>query len=133
MNNKYMLDTDICSYIIKENSELAVQKFWEHKNDELCISVISYAELMYGSLHRGSLSMNSKIKRFLESFSIINFDESAAKHYAQIRQTLVSEGIPIEDMDMLIAACAISENAVLVTNNEKHFSRIENLKIENWS
>jgi tRNA(fMet)-specific endonuclease VapC len=132
MSAKFMLDTDISSYIIKNNPASVVENFKKHKNGELLLSVISYGELQYGALHRKNIVLYSKIKLFVNSLVIINFDEVAAEHYAQIRHTLNTKGTPLDDTDIQIAACALSAHANLITNNAKHFSKIPNLKTKNW-
>ncbi|GHV88669.1 ribonuclease VapC [Spirochaetia bacterium] len=132
MAQVYLLDTDICSYTIRETPKTVIEKFWKHRNDDICISSVTYAELLYGGLHKGSVKLQDQIKAFVSRVSIIDFNAAAAEEYAQIRQFLELHGTPLGNMDMLIAACAKSSNAVLVTNNLKHFSRIPNLKQENW-
>ncbi|GHV87457.1 ribonuclease VapC [Spirochaetia bacterium] len=129
----YFLDTDICSYSIKTNPQSISDKFWEHHDDDICISVVTYAELVFGGLHKGSVKLQNRIKTFVSRLRIIDFDAAAAGEYAYIRQYLETQGTVIDDMDILIAASAKSCGAVLVTNNQKHFSRIPNLKLENWA
>jgi tRNA(fMet)-specific endonuclease VapC len=128
----YVLDTDICSYVIRENPQSIQDNFWKHRHDDICISVVTYAELVFGGLHKGSVKLQHQIKTFVSRLRIIDFNAVAADEYAQIRQFRETHGIVIGNMDMLIAASAKSCGAVLVSNNQKHFSRIPNLKIENW-
>ena len=132
MSNIYMLDTNICSYIIRENPKSVVEKLWEHREDELVISSITYSELMYGAIRKGSSRIIGLVKVFTSRMRIVDFDEKAGELYADMRALLEKKGTPIDNMDILIAACAKSANAILVTNNKKHFSKIPNLKIENW-
>jgi len=128
----YMLDTDMSSYVIKENNPALAREFVKRQGEVISISVITYAELRFGSLHRKSQRLSERINRFIRLVSIIDFDTAAADEYAKIRELLTSKGAPIGDMDMLIAACASSSGAVLVTNNQRHFSQIPGLVIENW-
>jgi len=132
MANIYMLDTDTCSYVIKRNPASVVQAFWNHKNDEICISSITYAELMYGATRTGSSKTPAVIRRFVTYVGIVNFDDAAAEEYARIRCSLETEGTPISAADLMIASCAKAKKAVLVTNNVKHFGKITDLEIENW-
>jgi tRNA(fMet)-specific endonuclease VapC len=133
MANTYILDTDICSYIIRENPKPAREKFWDHRDDDICITSISYAELLYGGIHKGSAKLLNQIKTFVSHVRIIDFNAAAAETYAEIRQGLEAHGTPLGNMDILIAAITKSTEAVLVTNNQKHFSKIPDLKLENWS
>jgi tRNA(fMet)-specific endonuclease VapC len=133
MAGVYFLDTDICSYAIKYNPESIRVKFWEHRDDEICISVMTYAELAFGGLHKGSPELQRLIKKFVSRIGIVDFNASAAGEYAKIREHLVNGGELIGNMDMLIAASAKSRHAILVTNNTKHFSRIPGLNLENWT
>ena len=128
----YMLDTDTCSYAIKRNIASVVQAFWEHQNDELCISSVTYAELMYGALRTGSSKTPAVIRRFVTRFDIVDFDDAAAEEYARLRCYLEAKGTPIAAADLMIASCAKAKKAVLVTNNVKHFGKIPDLEIENW-
>jgi tRNA(fMet)-specific endonuclease VapC len=129
----YMLDTDICSYIIKERPLSVYAHFQTLKMDQLCISVVTYAELIYGVEHSSSKKVNRQIvDEFTKHLSVLDWNKAAADFYGKIRTELQKSGSLIGAMDMMIAAHARCLNAVLVTNNEKHFSRIKNLKIENW-
>jgi tRNA(fMet)-specific endonuclease VapC len=133
MSGTYFLDTDTCSYAIKYNPQTIRDKFWKHRKDEICLSVMTYAELVYGGIHKGSPKLQQLIKRFVSPLRIIDFNPAAADEYAKIRDSLEKRGEVIGNMDILIAAAAKSSGAILVTNNTKHFSRIPDLKLENWS
>jgi tRNA(fMet)-specific endonuclease VapC len=101
--------------------------------DEIAISTITIAELQYG-VNRSQHADRNRIAllEFLVPFNIIDFDQSAAAAYGCIRASLEAKGTPIGPMDLLIAAQALSEKLVLITNNEKEFRRVEGLNIENW-
>jgi tRNA(fMet)-specific endonuclease VapC len=128
----YMLDTDTCSYTIRKKPASVVQAFWKHKDDEICISSVTYAELMYGAMRSGSTKIFASIERFVTYVHIVNFDDAAGKEYARIRCSLKAAGTPAAIADLMIAACARTKKAVLVTNNVKHFRKIPDMKIENW-
>ncbi len=129
----YMLDTDICSYIIKERPFQVFEYFQKLEMEQLCISVVTYAELLYGVEHSSSKRINRKIiEEFVKHLTIVPWDEAAAEHYARIRAYLQANGKIIGAMDMMIAAHARSQNMTLVTNNDKHFSRVPKLIVENW-
>ena len=127
-----MLDTDTCSYIIKRNPASIVQTFWNHKNDEICINSVTYAELMYGAMRTGSSKTPALIRRFVIHVGIVYFDDAAAEEYARIRCFLEAKGTSISAADLMIASCAKVKKAILVTNNVKHFGKIPDLEIENW-
>ncbi|MCL1874955.1 MAG: type II toxin-antitoxin system VapC family toxin [Synergistaceae bacterium] len=132
MTAVYMLDTDTCSYIIKRNPASIVQAFWEHKKDEICISSVTYAELTYGAMRKGSTKNPAAIRRFVAYVGIVDFDDAAAEEYARIRCFLEAKGIPVAAAELMIASCAKIRKAILVTNNVKHFSRVPDLVVENW-
>jgi tRNA(fMet)-specific endonuclease VapC len=128
-----MLDTDICSYIIKGNNENIKQNLVSHQSSHICISSITKAELTFWSLKRSSEKITKTINDFIKMLDVVPFDTASADIYAALRNNLERSGTIIGNMDLLIASCAIANNAILVTNNEKHFSRIDNLEIQNWS
>ncbi len=131
---KYMLDTNICIYIIKHKPETAVKNFLKHDPDEICISAITYAELMYGVEKSQAKERNRvAITMFLSPISILQFSNHAAEEYGKVRAELEGKGTPIGPMDMLIAGHARSEGLILVTNNTREFLRVENLEVEDWT
>jgi len=131
---RYMMDTDTCSYIIKERPESVRRNFQSLSMDSLCISIVTYAELMYGVERSSSKRINrAVIDRFISHLDVLKWDTEAADKYAFIRTTLDAKGTPIGAMDMMIASHATSIDAVLVTNNQKHFSQVQGLTIENWT
>ena len=130
---KYMLDTNICIFVIKHKPENVIRKFIEHEPEDLCISSITYAELMHGVEKSQAREKNRlAIALFLSPISIVDFDNQAAEEYGRIRTDLETKGNPIGPMDMLIAGHAISKGLTLVTNNTREFSRIEGLTVEDW-
>lgn len=129
----YMLDTDTCSYIIRERPDSARQKFNRIDPARLCISIVTRAELLYGVARSSSKNANREIvDDFCSRLSMLNWDEEAARHYGQLRSYLESKGTLIGSMDMMIAAHALSLSATLVTNNLRHFSLVPKLKAANW-
>jgi len=130
----YLLDTNICIYIRRERSLKLKSKFYSVASSDLLLSSITVAELEFGVAKSNQPEKNSEaLKNFLSEFKIIDFDSNAARHYGLIRASLEKQGTPIGANDMLIAAIAKSQDLTLVTNNEKEFSRVEGLKIENWT
>jgi tRNA(fMet)-specific endonuclease VapC len=88
---------------------------------------------MFGSLKKNSEKITRTVNDFIKMIDVVPFDTNAADIYASLRNDLERSGTVVGNMDLLIASCAIANNAILVTNNEKHFSRIENLEVQNWS
>jgi tRNA(fMet)-specific endonuclease VapC len=131
---EYMLDTNICIYIIKSKPVKVLDKFLEFSVDEIGISAITLAELEFG-IQNSSKPVQNKIAlaEFITPLEIASFDETAAEEYGIIRGDLKRRGELIGELDMLIAAHAKSINSVLVTNNEKEFNRVNGLIVENWA
>jgi tRNA(fMet)-specific endonuclease VapC len=127
-----MFDTNIISYLVKGSSAALKDAFLKRRPEELTISSLVYAELLYGIKKKKSPVMEKKVHNFLDQMRKIDFDPNAAESYADIRVTLEKTGTPLDNMDLLIAASAIAAGAILVTHNVKHFSRIKGLKIEDW-
>ena len=128
---RYMLDTDIASYLIRGDHPNVTEKFTELY--ESCVmSSITAAELQYGAKKRNNRMLTQKVQALCNLMPIIPWNEDAASAYAKLRVELETAGIPIGNMDMLIAASAVAEGATLVTNNVEHFSKVASLKIENW-
>jgi len=129
----YMLDTDMCSHIIKEHPVGVQQRFRKIAMEQLCISVVTYAELIYGVERSSSKRVNRPvIEDFVRHLDVMDWNSEAADQYGAIRAELEAAGTLIGAMDMMIAAHAKSIKAVLVTNNQKHFTKVKGLKVENW-
>jgi tRNA(fMet)-specific endonuclease VapC len=131
----HMLDTDMCSYVIRKHSAKVEAKFAGIKPDDLCISVITRAELLYG-LKRLDQShrLHVEVRRFLRLIRVLPWESEAAEYYAEIRHQLVSNGQPIGEFHMMIAAHSLASGAVLVTNNTRHYQRItQPLTLDNWN
>lgn len=131
---KYLIDTNICIYIMNQRPPALIQKFKDTEIGQIGISAITVSELSYGVAKSKFQKQNSKrLEEFLIPFEILPYDENASTCYGEIRSQLESRGNIIGPLDLLIAAHALSRNLILVTNNEKEFKRIESLNIENWS
>ncbi|MBR5982816.1 MAG: PIN domain-containing protein [Bacteroidales bacterium] len=128
---KYILDTNICIEYFKKRNGVA-EKIAQIDFKELCISEITYAELLFGALHSKSVERHlNEVNDFKNDIGTIAITETI-KDYAEIRQHLVSNGLSVEDFDILIGATARHYNLILVTDNVKHFSQMPGVKIENW-
>ena len=130
---KYLLDTNICIYIIKKKPSQVFKKLETLQINDVGISAITLAELEYG-ISKSMFPEKNKIAliKFLAPLEILPFAEKAAEIYGKIRSYLEKTGSIIAALDLFIGAHAKSENLVLVTKNVTEFSRIANLKIENW-
>ncbi len=131
---EYLLDTNICVYIIKRKPFEVFAKFKELTIGSVGISSITLAELHYG-IEKSLFPVKNReaLEQFLTPIEIIDFGIDASNEYGKIRAELEKKGTIIGPLDMLIAAHAISLNVVLVTNNEREFVRVPGLKIENWT
>ena len=128
----FMLDTDICIYLINERDGALRRKF-ESNARAICISSITYAELCYGAAHSARVEDNFReLEEFCLGLDILPFDAAAGIRYGEIRQALTERGRVIGANDLLIAAHARSVDATLVTNNEREFGRVPGLRMENW-
>lgn len=129
----YLLDTDICIYAIKDRTESLRRKFNE-KADGLCISAITLSELYYGVFKSARPDDNRKVvTSFAARLPVLPFDEVIARHAGDIRADLAKRGTPIGPYDVMIAATARSRGLILVSNNEREFSRVSGLRLENWT
>lgn len=130
---RHMLDTNICIYAIKHKPEQVFMHLQEHDPIDICISSITYAELVHGVEKSKSIEKNRvALALLLANIEIMNFDSLAAEHYGKIRSDLEKAGIPIGPLDMMIAGHAKSLGYTVVTNNTKEFERVKGLKLENW-
>jgi tRNA(fMet)-specific endonuclease VapC len=130
---KYMLDTNICIYTIKHKPESVINNFMSHNPEDLCISSITYAELMHGVEKSQAVDKNRlAISLFLSPITILDFDDKAAGEYGRVRAALERKGTPIGPLDMLIAGHAKSEGLILATNNTREFKRVDGLALEDW-
>jgi tRNA(fMet)-specific endonuclease VapC len=132
--NTYMLDTNICIYIIKQKPRKVIERFRQVRISEIGVSSITLSELEYGVMKSTKPEQNRMaLAQFIAPIEIWAYDDMAAQHYGVIRAHLESQGMPIGSLDMLIAAHALSQSSLLITNNESEFRRIPNLEIENWT
>lgn len=131
---RYMLDTNICIYAIKHKPEQVFMRLQEHEPSDICISAITYAELVHGVEKSKAIEKNRvALALLLANIEIMSFDCSAAESYGKVRADLEKAGTPIGPLDMMIAGHAISKGYIVVTNNTKEFERVKGLRIENWT
>lgn len=130
---RYMLDTSILIYTVKNKPEMVRQHF-EARDGEICASSITAMELLYGAHKSQAVRRNlDVIEGLLGRIELLDFDLSAAEHAGQIRAELAAAGNPIGPFDVMIAGHARSRGLCLVTNNEGEFTRVSGLRLANWS
>ena len=130
---EFMLDTNTCIYIIKRKPPDVIKRFILTEISQIGISSITLSELSYGVSKSSKPEQNQiALAQFIAPLEILPYGDDAAQYYGTLRTHLEKHGTPIGSLDMLIAAHALSADCSLVTNNEKEFIRIPNLKIENW-
>ena len=129
---RYLLDTNICIYVIKRRPEALLDRFNSHAA-QLAISSITLAELLHGAeKSTAPQRMISVVENFCSRLEVLAYGSKAAQHYGQIRAALEMRGTPIGVNDLHIAAHARSEGLTLVSNNLREFQRVEGLLLDNW-
>jgi len=130
---KFLLDTNICIYAMKQN-EVVLQRMLATSRVDVCVSAISEAELRTGAAKSSAAAKTGRlVDNFLRPLAVIDFTSDDAISYAQIRARLERAGTPIGPLDTFIAAQAISRKLTLVSNNEREFGRVQSLRLENWA
>ena len=127
-----MLDTDSVSFALRGHGNVAAE-LARRPPSALCVSAISVAELRFGADRRRSRKIHAAIDAFVSGVRVAPFDELAAKRFGVVGSALAATGVPIGQMDTLIASHALALGATLVTNNAKHFSKVRGLRLENWT
>ena len=131
---RFMLDTDISSYILRDRPAVVGNRLQRVRAADVCVSVITEAALLYGvRMAGGNSELQRDVDDFLRRLNVLVWDSAAAAEYADIRSDLQGRGAAIGGMDLMIAAHARSLGATLVTNNERHFRRVNHLRVENWA
>ncbi len=127
-----LLDTNICIYIINSRPPEVLERFHRYRLGEIGVSSVVAAELSYGVAKSRSGRNRKALEMFLAPLEVLPFDEQAVWAYGELRARLEASGNPIGSLDTLIAAHALSIDAVLATNNLREFARVEGLRLENW-
>lgn len=131
---KYLLDTNICIYIMNKRPPEVIHRCRQCLPGEIGVSAVTLSELRYGVSRSARPKENDiRLEEFLYPFEVLPYDAEAAGVYGGIRFQLEKTGRPIGALDLLIAAHAISRKLVLITNNEREFRRIRGLKVANWT
>ena len=127
------LDTNICSYILRRHPKEMIERFAGLDRAQLWLSAIVAAELRFGAAKLGSVRFASAVESWLSGFEVRPWPLEATAHYASVRSALERVGQPIGGMDLMIAAHALADDAVLVTNNAREFLRVPGLAVEEWA
>ena len=131
---RYMLDTDTCSYVMKRSHPLVIKRLQSLPVSAVCMSVVTKAELLYGvELSPKHAQDAAALAAFLPYVEVLDLDEDAALHYAEIRADLKKRGAMIGANDLVIAAHARALGLTLVTNNTAEFERVKGLDLEDWT
>ena len=126
-----MLDTDTVSYALRGVGNVG-QRILATKRTEICISSLTLAELRFGAERRRSRRLHTLITQFTAPLVVAPFDAAAADRFGQIGAALAGRGVPIGQLDTLIAAHALALGTTLVSNNARHFGRVPGLRTDNW-
>ena len=129
---RYLLDTDICIYVINVRPPSVLQRFLAHEDDGLGISAVTAGELWFGVRKSGSRRDVQLLQRFLAPLEIAEYGAEAARSYGELRSTLEKRGTPIGPFDTQIAAHALALDVTLVSNNLREFKRVPKLRSESW-
>lgn len=127
------LDTNICSYVLRRHPLAMLERFAGLARDQLWLSAIVAAELRFGAAKLASPRFSSAVESWIAGFDVQPWPLAATQHYAQARAALERAGQPIGGMDLMIAAHAMAEDSVVVTNNAREFLRVPGLAVEEWA
>jgi tRNA(fMet)-specific endonuclease VapC len=129
----YLLDTDTCIYWLKGDRSV-LESLQQAGMGRIAISVITAAELYFGAYHSAHVAENlARAEAFVNQLPVFPLDNTALRVFGRVKSELRKQGQPVADFDLLIAATAMTADRILVTNNTRHYERIENLRIENWA
>lgn len=129
---KYMLDTNICIFTIKQRPS-SVRDMFKRHHGQMCISTVTLMELVYGAEKSSNPERNlADIEGFAARLEVLKYDEDAAAHTGQLRSELAKAGTPIGPYDQMIAGHARSQGLIMVTNNRREFDRVPGLRVEDW-
>jgi tRNA(fMet)-specific endonuclease VapC len=130
---RYLLDTNICIYVINARPAAVLARFVAHEVDGLGISAITASELYWSVFKSGSVHNRTTLEKFLSPLAVLDYDLGAARKYGDLSACLEQLGTPIGPLDMQIAAHALALDITLVTSNVREFARVPGLRLENWA
>ena len=133
MSQHYLLDTNICIYLINQRPESVIRRFSTLKPSQVSLSMVTWGELYYGAYKSEKLQHNLRnLQQLSGLLEVLPLPVAAAEHYGRLRADLQRVGRSIGGNDLWIAAHALAEGHILVTHNTKEFERVEGLSVENW-
>ena len=132
MPARFLLDTNILSDLVRRPQGRIAERIAREGEHSVCTSIVVAAELRFGAAKVGSKNLARQLDRILSALDILPLEEPVDRHHANIRKKLERRGTPIGPNDLLIAAQALAGDCTLVTANEREFSRVPGLKVENW-
>jgi len=127
------LDTNICSYVLRRHPAGMVERFQGLDRRLLWLSAIVAAELRFGAVKLGSTRFQGAVEAWLSGFDVLPWPVEASHHYARLRAELEAMGTPVGNLDLMIAAHALAEDSVVITNNAREFHRIPGVAVEEWN
>ena len=130
---RYMLDTNLCIYVINARPPEVLARFRQERVGEICVSSVTATELAYGVAKSASARNREAPKMFLAPLEVLPFDEAAIWQYGDLRAELERRGQPIGALDTMIAAHALATHTALVSNSTREFERVPGLRLENWA
>ncbi|HSR72514.1 MAG TPA: type II toxin-antitoxin system VapC family toxin [Kiloniellales bacterium] len=137
MTAVYMLDTNICSYIMRERPPVVLERLQAatEQQNSVVISVITYYEMLLGTIGRAATARHARlVAAFVARLSaILPWERAAAEEAVRIRQDLAAKGTPIGGNDTMIAGHAVAADCILITNNTREFRRVDSLRVEDWT
>ncbi len=129
----YLLDSDTLVFLLRGSAKVEAN-FAAHGTDPKALSVVSYGELFYGAMKSAQPIKNAaKVRRISEIIPVIDVSKAIMETFGSLKAGLETEGIRLDDFDVMIASTAIHLNYTLVTNNVRHFERVPDLTVENWT
>ena len=132
MSRRYLLDTNILSHALRNPRGRAANAIRAAGRGAICTSIIVASEMRHGAIRNGSREMKANVEALLDSLDVLPFGAPADRLYGEVRTDLEARGLVIGQFDMLIAAHALAEDCVVVTDNVREFERVEGLRVENW-
>ena len=132
MSARFLLDTNALSDLVRHPQGTVARRIASEGESSVCTSIIVAAELRFGAAKRGSVRLTRQLETVLSALEVLALEEPADQHYGAIRAFLERKGKTIGPNDMLIAAHALSLDCAVITANQREFSRVPGLKVENW-
>ena len=132
MSQRFLLDTNILSDLVRHPQGVIARRIAVEGEDTVCTSIVVASELRFGALKRGSVRLTRQLEAILSAIEVVPLEQPADHYYGTLRAFLERKGRTIGPNDMLIASHALSVDCAVITANQREFSRVPGLKVENW-